>query len=195
MDLVSVGPETLAAWLARRAEPAYAVLDAARDTIVYATLVRGTFGHTCLFEGHQARLLCNVAPYLVPLPLDSPLLAKLAGEWWGRSMGILLTSRARADHLLARLRYLLEVQADDRAPSEQSLVFRFYDPRVLRAFLPIGLPRQIAAYFGGGDVGAYACEGEDPRTMHVFTERGEGALGAETVALEHGDGDALVRGN
>jgi hypothetical protein len=178
----------LAAWLARRGEPAYAVIDAARAPIVYATLVRGDLVQTCLFEGRRAAELCNLAPYLVPLPPGAPLLATLAGEWWGEARAILLTSRERPADVVARLRSLLVVRTDE----DRSMLFRFYDPRVLRTFLPVATPRQIAAFFGGGDVGAYVCEASEPHAMHVFTERGEGVLGEETVVLSEGAEHGLV---
>jgi hypothetical protein len=181
--------DALQAWLGRRGEPAYVVLDAARDPIVYATLVVRRFGHECLFEGLRAGVLCDVAPYLVPLPSGSPLLARMAGEWWGRSFGILVTSRARPADVLARLRSLIDVRTDDGS----TRLFRFYDPRLLRTFLPIAYPRQIATFFGEGEIGAYACEAVEPGAMHVYTESEVGTLGRETVRLG-GEGRGVGHG-
>jgi hypothetical protein len=173
----------IVSWIEKRGEPAFAVLDAARDVGVYATLVRGEFGHASLFDGPKGEALCDVAPYLVPLPPDSPLLAKLAGEWWGGSIGILLTSREKPESVRERLRRVLNIETEDG----RSLVFRFYDPRVLRVFLPIASPGQIATFFGDGEIGAYACEGSEARGMHVFSVPAVDTLGSETVMLEEGE--------
>ena len=177
------GGAALGAWLRRRAEPVFAVLDAARDPVVYPALLRGGFGHESLFEGVRAAALCDVTPYLVPLPLDSALLAAMTGAWWGRSIGIFLTSRASMTEVLERLREMLMVRTED----DRRMIFRFYDPRVLRAFLPIANPRQVSTLFGEGEIGAVACEGPEPHAVHVFTADAEGKVDARMLAVGQGE--------
>jgi hypothetical protein len=174
-------------WLQRRGEPAYAVLDAARDGIVLATLLRSGVDHASLYEGHEGASLCDVAPYLVPLRLDSPLLALIRGDWWGRAFGILLTSLARPADVRACLQRMLVV----RLESDRKAYFRFYDPRVLRTFMPIATRGQVSSLFGGGDVSAYVCEASDPARMCVFTESADGTVGVlETEMVRAGVADA-----
>jgi hypothetical protein len=173
-------------------DPAFAVLDAARDMNVLATLIRSGVTHTSLYEGWQGAALCDVAPYLVPLALDGPLIAPIAGEWWGRACGIIVTSRVRPEYVRARLRRLLMV----RTPNDRTMYFRFYDPRVLRVFLPIANPGQIQTFFGDGEVTSYLAEGDDPREMLVFTEAARGTLEMRNVVLdgkakEMGDGRSV----
>jgi hypothetical protein len=184
------GGAALDAWLRWRAEPVFGVLDAARDPAVYPTLLRGQFGQESLFEGLRAAALCDVAPYLVPLALDSPLLAAMTGAWWGRSIGFVLTSRASMAEVLDRLREMLTVRTDD----ERRMVFRFYDPRVLRVFLPIANPRQASTLFGDGEIGAVACEGAEPQAVHLFTADTEGKVNARMLATQEGERHGRVAG-
>jgi hypothetical protein len=167
--------------------PLFAVLDAARDRRVLASLYSSTLKYESLYEGPKGAALVDVAPHLVSLPLDSPLLGRLAGEWWGAAFGVLLTSRRPFDDVRARLRRLLMVEND----AGRQLYFRFYDPRVLRVFFPTATPRQVAWYFGGGDIDAYLVEDHDPSGMLVFTEAREGVLGTRRIVLtEEGGGGA-----
>ena len=62
----------------------------------------------------------------------------------------------------------------------KTLYFRFYDPRVLRMFLPTCAPEQLAEFFG--PVESFYVEDEDPaRALRFSLEAG--ALKTETVDL------------
>ena len=77
-------------------------------------------------------------------------------EGWGRRWGIFLTSTQPLKDLRRHLRRFLVVEDDRRG---EQLYFRFYDPEVLRVFLPTCLPGQAAELFS--DVDAFLCEGAD----------------------------------
>jgi hypothetical protein len=48
----------------------------------------------------------------------------------------------------------------------RKLMFRYYDPRVLRAYLPTCLPGELRMMFG--PVNVYLVPGDDPETVILF---------------------------
>jgi len=122
----------------------FAVLDAARAPSVVALLRESRAAMQSLFEGEPAEELAPVAPYLVALEKDSALLRKLLSDGWGDSRGVLLTSAAGLQQVRTHLRQFLLVQ-DDRGNQQY---FRFYDPRVLRVYLPTCNAAETQQFFG-----------------------------------------------
>jgi hypothetical protein len=114
-------------------DPLFAILDAARDQMVLA-----------LYEGIEGQKLSAFAPYLVALPPRSPMLETLVREGWGKSWGIYLTCGRPFVEVRKHLRHFLMVKTE----AGQELYFRFYDPRVLRPFLPTCTPDELAKFFG-----------------------------------------------
>lgn len=114
-------------YLARQNHQVFAVLDAARDPKVIP-MVGDSGGYASLFEGEG---LADVAPYLVEVRADR--LARLIHASWGRAWGVILTSGYPLRTVLPHLQRLLEVTTADGSP----YLFRFYDPRVLRAVVPV----------------------------------------------------------
>ncbi len=114
--------------------PLYAVLDAARDERILELLHESIEEYHSLYEGPQGEALAKVAPYIVSLPRkDSWLLEALVQEGWAASWGVYLTSPLPLRLVRRHLRKFLMVEAEG---IEGNLYFRFYDPRVLGAFLP-----------------------------------------------------------
>jgi len=54
-----------------------------------------------------------------------------------------------------------------RGPEGQVLYFRWYDPRVLRVYLPTCIAAEIAQVYG--PVARYVCEGERADELHEFS--------------------------
>jgi len=73
-----------------------------------------------------------------------PTCERIVERGWGRAFGIYLASRAGLHALRRHLRSLLEV----RSPERTRLFFRYYDPRVLRSFLPTCDAAQLRELFG-----------------------------------------------
>jgi len=130
--------------LGRESAPLFAVLDAARDGRVLALLRESVDEFQSLYDGHAAELLEEVAPYLARLPRGSRLLARLVHEGWGDSLGVYLTSARPFKDVRAHLQRLLAASAGGE---RRRIYFRYYDPRVLRAFLPACDPRRAADLF------------------------------------------------
>lgn len=74
------------------------------------------------------------ATYLARVERDSPTAAWLTGPGWGAKWGIWVSAPAGTDlaDLLGHLREIAQV----RLPDGRIVFFRFYDPRVWRAFFP-----------------------------------------------------------
>jgi len=156
-------------------QPLFAILDAARDPRVLKLLKASDAEYKSLYEGVQAEVLADCAPYLVSLPLDS-FLEGLVREAWGQSWGIYLTSREPFREVRKHFRHFLLVKRE----SGEELYFRFYDPRVLRVFLPTCSPAQAIEFFG--PVSHYVVEAEPPDTLLKFTNTPQGPR-RETFSL------------
>jgi hypothetical protein len=157
----------------------YAVLDAARSPRVLELLNESADDHQSLFDGLAGAGLWRVAPYLVKLtPTSSPLLSRLLAEGWGHSFGIHLFSAAPFRDVRRHLRRHLRVEDPDNKP----MYFRFYDPRVLRRFLPMASPRQVQELFADV-VSHYVVEGQSPEQAHVLRQSAPSVLEQEILRL------------
>lgn len=146
----------------------FALLDAARDDRILEILRESPEEQRSLYDGAQGDALAEVAPHLVALPRGSALAARLVREGWGRSWGVYLTSRRPLAEVRAHLRRLTTVTVGGSA---RRFYFRFYDPRVLRTFLPTCSVRQEADVFGDRDIEGFVVEAEDGEPLR-FAPRG-----------------------
>lgn len=122
----------------------------------------------CLFPGELAADMMAVAPYVLPFDPRSTF-----GEWvleagWGRHYGVILHTRADLAGIWRHLRTIVKVFDADGRP----LYFRFYDPRVLRLFLPTCSAAQLGTLFG--PIEAFCCEGDNDRDALAFRNTGTG---------------------
>ncbi len=150
-------------------EGLFAVVDAARDPKVLELLRPSKEKHQSLFEGPQGEILALWAPYLVALPRESAFLEALVGEGWGQSWGIYLTCSRPFEDVRKHLRHFLTVRGDEK----DDLFFRYYDPRVLRAFLPVCTAEETSAFFG--PIKAFLVEGRRGGALLQFTAGPRGA--------------------
>ncbi|MFI8226004.1 DUF4123 domain-containing protein [Pseudomonas sp. NPDC085632] len=124
----------------------YALLDAARDPRIESLVRSSGAEFSCLYAGELAPSLSAAAPYLLHLDPQQAHTWRLLEDSWGQSWGIFVTAPAQVslDELRGHFRTLLRVTD----PEGNLLVFRFYDPRVLRVYLPTCTPQERAAMFG-----------------------------------------------
>ncbi len=170
LPLVSTTPQDrLLTWLRRDLQPLFAILDAARDVRILALLVLHKAECQSLYEGPEGAQLAQVAPYLVRLAADSPLLEALVKEGWGKSWGVYLTCASDFHEIRRHLRHFLQA----RLPDGEQVYFRFYDPRVMRIFLPTCIAEEASQFFG--PIKRYVLEGEEPDQLLEFTTTGRGA--------------------
>ncbi|KYF97358.1 hypothetical protein BE20_38830 [Sorangium cellulosum] len=155
------------------------MVDAARDPRIRLLLGEAGEQTASLYTGFQGEILADVGPTLVHLPPGSTLLDALVDCGWGDSWGVFLTSNRPFGDVRKHLRRFLLVESG----TGKQQYFRFYDPRVLRGFLPTCGPRKLEALFE--EIEAFAMEAEDPGKLLRFTAQG-GKVIREEAALERG---------
>ena len=122
----------------------FAVVDAARHPNLHG-LVSHCREQRPLFAEPVDKALVQHSPYLAALREDEPLLATWRQHGIGQSWGVLVEATADFASLQRHLRQFLRV----KLPDGSIVLFRFYDPRVLRVFLPSAPPEQLAQFFEG----------------------------------------------
>jgi Domain of unknown function (DUF4123)/Inner membrane component of T3SS, cytoplasmic domain len=155
--------------LRRDFQSLYAILDAARDIKILPLLLKSNEEHQSLYEGTEGARLAQVAPYLINFKKDSTFLDTLVRQGWGHSWGVFLTSPSDFREVRRHFRHFLEVEL----PSGKQVYFRFYDPRVLRVFLPTCTPEDTNRIFG--PVQSYLLEDESAVKLSHFVNRGKGS--------------------
>jgi hypothetical protein len=147
------------------------VLDGASATGLVDLLYDLEPEHECLYSGELEPDLVETAPYLARLEPDSAFLAEIISRGWGKNWGVFV--RVDGDTSLRDLRKHFRTLLMVQDPEGRLLYFRFYDPRVLRVFLPTCNHQELAALFG--PIGTFVVEGESPGTALLFrfdTDRG-----------------------
>ncbi|MCF0060627.1 DUF4123 domain-containing protein [Dyadobacter chenwenxiniae] len=145
--------------------PTHLLLDAARmeDAMDRARELNPL--HASLYRNKEGQdeILPSVAPFLFTYPYTADFEEFVMGEGWGNSWGLWVESNAEFEELYKHFRRFLMVQTEDG----QELYFRFYDPRVLRIFLPTCDQDQLAEFFG--PVSQFVMEDEDPAFCILFS--------------------------
>ncbi len=155
--------------------PAYVILDGAQNqTLVGALHADGAPPWRCLFTGTLEPDMAVVAPYLVELEQSSAFTRRLLAEGWGQNWGVFLTAKLALPALWRHVRNQVHVYG----PKLEPLFFRFYDPRVMRSFLPTCTPQQLAEFFG--PVEFWIAEGEEPARAHAWS-LADGELVAQNI--------------
>ena len=148
----------------------WAVLDCARDPAIYRLLLESRLEFLCLYSGKLPRELELVAPHIVELLPGHRLTERLLDEGWGRAWGVFV-SIDDPTALRPHLRRLLKVQDE----TGRRLLFRFYDPRVLRVFVPTCRPDELQQLFG--PISAWLAEDDEAsRLLSFVLPRGGGPV-------------------
>jgi hypothetical protein len=156
--------EQLLKILGLECQPLFGILDAARDPMIFKLLLDSNEGHQSLHQGLASGIPLNFAPYIVQLSPHSKLLGPLVQKGWGKSWGVYLTAQTTIDNLRRHLRSLLVVRTD----GGEELYFRFYDPRVLRVFLPTCTADELSSFFG--PIQTYLVEDDDTGGLLRFVD-------------------------
>ncbi|MCK6683739.1 MAG: DUF4123 domain-containing protein [Thermoanaerobaculia bacterium] len=165
-DLSARALETVLSSLETAPGDLYGILDAARDPGLFRWIESCREEKQSLFDGPAATELEEEAPYLIRFSHGSSALRELVSECWGASCGIFLSSPATFPDVRKHLRRFLRVEFE----GEGEVYFRFYDPRILRAFLPSCTSQQASGFFG--PVMAFHVEGEDGESLLSHGLRG-----------------------
>lgn len=147
--------------------PVYAMLDGARERRIRGWVLDTRAAAWCLWRGELPGAVADAAPWLLRLERDQEYTQRFFQVGWGNAWGILLASDAPSRELRRHLRRFLRV----RTEQGKILLFRYYDPRVLRIYLPTLTAQDAARFFG--PVLAFAAE-EDGGGYRIFrSNRGQ----------------------
>jgi len=131
----------------------------------------------CLYRGELEPDMAEVAPYLIALHRGSKFADWVITYGWGNHWGLFAVAQTDLPELRFHLRKLNIVYGPEGKP----MMFRYYDPRVLRVFLPTCNADQVKNVFG--PVERYVAEGEAPATALTFTQvSGELQTGTRQIA-------------
>ena len=147
----------------------YTVLDGASVPDLPQVLWKLKPEHVCLYRGKLEPDMAEVAPYLVKLEYDSPFAKLVFEKGWGNHWGIFAITPAEINlrDLRKHFRRFLMVYS----PEGELVYFRYYDPRVLRCYLPTCNAEEIEIVFG--PISCYITEDEDSSVLLRFSPDAE----------------------
>lgn len=158
----------------------YAVLDGASIPGLPQILFEKSPPNYCLFRGNLEPDVASVAPYLVGLIKGAPFTDWLLDSKCGQHYGIFATSRQSIQEMRKHVRGIFTVYKESGDP----MYFRFYDPRVLTAYLPTCNGGELKSVFGPVD--KFIAEHENGTAYSVFRiEKNE--LQESVTNLEKGE--------
>ncbi|WAS91223.1 DUF4123 domain-containing protein [Nannocystis punicea] len=152
----------------------FAVYDAAAASEVLRELAGSGEPFVSLFQERGEPVLDEVAPHLVRLDPWRPWPQKVLDVAWGSAWAIFLHGPEDLQRVRKQLRRLLTVEL----PDARQVMFRFYDPQVLSAYLPTCTPAELGPFFGPIEAFyAFRAEGE---VVDVFRRDAHGQLAVES---------------
>ena len=148
---------------ATSAKKLFGIVDGARCVeLAYEAQIQFGAKMYSLFAPEVQAPLWNVAPYLVTIDSASGYLHNWARRW-GENAGVLVLTDADDEPLYQHLREIFVVRDDQK----QEFFFRYYDPRVLRTFVPTCTPAQLREFFG--PLQTILAESEDGAAVVSYT--------------------------
>jgi len=154
-----------------RKKKIYVILNAGADPGIPERLEWLDAEYVSLYKGTPEEKYNDMAPYLVHLSAKGKNQAELekwvSHKFMGRDRTIFVESRADINVLLTHFQKFTLVMDE----SGRGLFFRFYDPRVLRVYLPTCSPEE-SEYIFGPDIAAFFMESEDGgAALSVFQKK------------------------
>jgi len=144
----------------------YAILDSSKQPEAAFKPYEFFSQWVSLYKGEPEEVLTDVAPYLIHLSRDGeinvPLIEWIATKCWGDSCAIFFDTPEDLGTLLKHFQEFLLV-SDEKG---KTYYFRFYDPRVLRVYLPTCNAEELEMFFG--PVQKFFMENESPEKMVCF---------------------------
>lgn len=132
----------------------YFILDAARTGSQLEMAREMNKNHLSLYSDKNERYLAQVAPYIFTVPVDPGFSSWVREHGWRRAWGIFVSADISLENLYFHFRKFVRVQTQDG----EEFYFRFYDPRVLKMFLPTCDKKQVIEFFG--PVKSFTVEGD-----------------------------------
>lgn len=146
----------------------YAILDGAQLPDLPQRLHTSGLEYICLYRGQIPDDLAQVAPYLVMLKRDDNFTKFILEQGWGKAWGIY--ARAEATIGLQGIRRHFRTFLMVERPGGGPMYFRYYDPRIMRVYLPTCNRDEQRIVFGPLD--SYVIEDDAPdRLMRFYTRQ------------------------
>jgi len=172
--------ESFKAEIFRDGANTFAVLDGASVPGLLERLDQWKPESVCLYRGELKPDLAEVAPYLVRLERDSEFTDWVLSKGWGNHWGIFAIAEGDLQTMRQHFRRLLTVHDQKGKP----LLFRFYDPRVLRVYLPTCKADDLEKMFG--PAAGYVLEDDSPDKFLSFRST-DGTLSARQQKMDGRD--------
>jgi hypothetical protein len=147
----------------------YTVLDGASVPELPQLLWEHEPENICLYRGEQEPDMAAVAPYLVKLEYDHPFTKLVCEKGWGNHWGIFVLTPVEVDIRVLRGHFRKFLMVYD--PDGKLIYFRYYDPRVLRIYLPTCNAEEIKIVFG--PISSYIMEEEDSSVLRFWHDDGK----------------------
>lgn len=157
----------------------FAVLDGASVPELPQLLWEHELEHVCLYRGELEPDIAAVAPYVIKLEHGYPFTKLVCEQGWGKHWGIFVITPAEINLRDLRQHFRKFLMAYD--PDGKLVYFRYYDPRVLRVYLPTCKAEEIKIVFG--PINSYLLEDEDPSTLLRLSSDGE-KVQTEKISLQ-----------
>lgn len=141
----------------------FGIFDSARNVDFIKNLVPGDVKYRSLFQGTMFEQSSVLSGYLVECKKESPLFRWMTTKAWSKGCCIYLTSMSSFDELFSHFQKFNRV----RMENDKVVLFRYYDPEVLRAWLP-GCSRIELDTFYGETVATLFTENEDSDFINVY---------------------------
>lgn len=175
--------ERLLAGLRQTREPVFLLVDCAQDGKILQMLGEQAAAAQTLFNGPNLGTMIPFSPHLVVVEKEGKLIEDLLVEGWGKAWMCFVLAHEPFSIVRDHLREMLIAEN----PEGKEVFFRYYDPRILRRFLPVCSPAEARQFFG--PVVQFWTEDETPEFLLQFAPGPNGVATqkyslTETVANE-----------
>lgn len=156
----------------------YSIQDCAASSRIYPNLVLAMADNACLYQGNLPKVLLEAAPHLVRLAALSSYTRWYVQESWEKNWGVFFQSKVNLTVLRQHFQRLLMVKRE----SGSTMAFRFFDPRILRVYLPTCTSEELATVFGPVD--RFFVESENGKDLIRFSfEQNKLKIGSIPVSV------------
>ena len=139
----------------------YLVIDTAKDRSIFNMLQLTVEDKMGLFTEELLEDIGDISPYLLKYENNQGFIKWFSTSFWGKKCGIFLVCASGEQELLAHCRVLFNAQDE----SGKELIFRYYDPDILQAYLPICTEKELHSFFGPID--SFIFENRDKGIMTI----------------------------
>lgn len=159
----------------------YCILDGAAVPDLPKRLYEMDPPNYALIAGELTPDMVHVAPYLAIMIPDERFTKWVLQNGIGKNQGIFVQTRYSLTEMRRHFRALMTVHDEEGNP----MLFRFYDPRVFRKFLPSCDAEQVTTFFGKVDT--FFVEAEEKDVILAYTHD-SGELSVKEIELSGKEG-------